>query len=102
MSNDVSHDHNFKDLIVEYPRDALALFAADEAPQTEDAARITPVRQERLKERLGDRFRELDTPLLVEWADGRREGDPVRPRGRVPRAKILDFTGWRNTAWTSP
>ena len=73
MSNDVSHDHNFKDLIVEYPRDALALFAADEAPQTEDAARITPVRQEQLKERLGDRFRELDTPLLVEWADGRRE-----------------------------
>ena len=37
-------------------------------------ARIIPVRQEQLKERLGDRFRELDTPLLVEWPDGRREG----------------------------
>jgi hypothetical protein len=24
-------------------------------------------------ERLGERFRELDTPLLVEWSDGRRE-----------------------------
>jgi hypothetical protein len=31
------------------------------------------VRQEQLKERLGDRFRELDVPLLVEWPDGRRE-----------------------------
>lgn len=25
-----------------------------------------------LKERLGDRFRELDVPLLLEWPDGRR------------------------------
>ena len=33
---------------------------------------ITPVRQEQLQERLGSRFRELDTPLLVEWTDGRR------------------------------
>ncbi len=32
-----------------------------------------PIRQEQLKERLGDRFRELDVPLLVEWPDGRRE-----------------------------
>ncbi len=31
------------------------------------------MRQEQLKERLGERFRELDTPLLVEWPDGRRE-----------------------------
>ena len=36
-------------------------------------ARIIPVRQEQLKERLVDRFRELDTPLLVEWPDGRRK-----------------------------
>ena len=35
--------------------------------------RITPIRQEQLKKRLGDRFRELDVPLLVEWPDGRRE-----------------------------
>ena len=35
--------------------------------------RIVPARQEQLKERLGNRFRELDVPLLVEWANGRRE-----------------------------
>jgi Domain of unknown function (DUF4351) len=36
-------------------------------------ARIVPVRQEQLQDRLGERFRELDVPLLVEWPDGRRE-----------------------------
>ena len=72
MAN-VSHDQNFKNLILDYPRDALALFAAEEAPEPGDDARVTPLRQEQLKERLGDRFRELDVPLLVEWDDGRRE-----------------------------
>ena len=68
-----SHDQNFKNLILDYPRDALAFFAADEAPAPDDDVVITPVRQEQLKERLGDRFRELDAPLKVEWGDGRRE-----------------------------
>ena len=68
-----SHDQNFKNLIVDYPRDALAFFAAEEAPAPGDDVKITPVRQEQLKERLDDRFRELDVPLLVEWRDGRRE-----------------------------
>ena len=31
------------------------------------------MRQEQLKKRLGDGFRALDTPLLVEWGDGHRE-----------------------------
>ena len=68
-----SHDQNFKNLIVDYPRDALAFFAAEEAPAPGDDVEITPLRQEQLKERLGDQFRELDVPLLVEWRDGRRE-----------------------------
>ena len=70
---DTSHDQNFKNLIVDYPRDALAFFAAAEAPAPDDEVEITPLRQEQLKERLGDRFRELDAPLLVKWRDGRRE-----------------------------
>ena len=71
--NAVNHDQNFKNLILDYPLDALALFAPEEAPARNDPVRILPVRQEQLKERLGNRFRELDVPLLVEWADGRRE-----------------------------
>ena len=73
MANALSHDQNFKNLILDYPRDALAFFAPEEAPAPADQVRIVPARQEQLKERLGNRFRELDVPLLVEWADGRRE-----------------------------
>ncbi len=73
MADTVSHDQNFKNLIVDYPRDALAFFAPEEAPAPEDDVRILPLRQEQGKERLGDRYRELDTPLLVKWADGRRD-----------------------------
>ena len=73
MADRVSHDQNFKNLVVDYPREALAFFAPDEAPQADEPTRIVPVREEQLKDRLGDRFRRLDAPLLVEWEDGRRE-----------------------------
>ena len=68
----MDHDQNFKNLILDYARQALEFFAPDEVLDLE-RARITPLRQEQLKERLGERFRELDVPLLVEWPDGRRE-----------------------------
>lgn len=68
-----SHDQNFKNLILDYPRQALELFATEEHAALESSVKIVPIRQEQLKERLGERFRELDVPLLVEWPDGRRE-----------------------------
>ncbi len=68
-----SHDQNFKNLILDYPRQALAFFATAEAGDIDASASITPIRQEQLKRRLSDRFHELDVPLLVEWPDGRRE-----------------------------
>ena len=83
----MDHDQNFKNLVLDYPRQALAFFAESEAQQITPDVRITPVREEQLKERLGERFRELDIPLLVEWPDGRRaalvfvveeETDPAR------------------------
>ncbi|MDO5056406.1 MAG: hypothetical protein Q4E06_03630 [Lautropia sp.] len=69
----ISHDQNFKNLILDYPRQALAFFAAEEAARIDPSARITPIRQEQLKDRLSDRFFELDVPLLVEWGNGERE-----------------------------
>ncbi len=69
----MSHDQNFKNLILDYPHQALAFFAAEEAWDRLVGAEVLPVRQEQLKSRLGDRFRELDVPLLVQWPDGRRE-----------------------------
>ena len=83
----MSHDQNFKNLICDYPREAIGFFAAVEAQAVDAGARILPIREEQLKERLGERFRELDIPLLVEWPDGRRaalvfvveeETDPAR------------------------
>ena len=63
------HDQNFKNLILDYPRQALAFFAAEAAAEIDAGARITPIRQEQLQERLG----ELDVPLLAQWPDGQRE-----------------------------
>ena len=71
-----NHDQNFKNLILDYPHEALSFFAAEEASEIKAETRITPIRQEQLKERLGDRFHELDVPLLVEWPDGQREALP--------------------------
>ena len=69
----ISHDQNFKNLIVQYPRDALKLFAPEEADVIDRWVRITPIRQEQLVEKPGSRFFELDVSLLLEWPDGRRE-----------------------------
>lgn len=82
----MNHDQNFKNLILDYLRPSLDFFARPEAEVIPEEARILPVRQEQLQERLGDRFRELDTPLLVEWRNGREavvfileeESDPER------------------------
>ena len=69
----MSHDQNFKNLILDYPRAALEFFAREEVETIPPTARITPVRQEQLKKRLGDRFRELDTPLLVEFSREKKQ-----------------------------
>lgn len=69
----MDHDQHFKNLILDYPREAIALFAEAEAREIDATVRVTPVRQEQLKARLGDRHRETDIPLLLEWPDGRRQ-----------------------------
>ena len=70
----VDHDQNFKNLILDYPQQALRFFANKEIDDDLSDARIIPLREEQLKESLGDRYRRLDVPLLVEWPDGRRLG----------------------------
>jgi len=74
----MSHDQNFKNLILDYPHQALAFFAAEEAADQLADAEIFPARREQIKDRFGDRFRELDVPLLVQWPDGRREAQVPR------------------------
>jgi hypothetical protein len=72
-SRRVSHDQNFKNLIIDYPLQAIQLFSPEEAGLLSPDVRVVPLRQEQLKERLGERFRELDVPLMVEWPNGQRE-----------------------------
>ena len=69
----MSHDQNFKNLILDYPLQALAFSAPEEAKALPPDVVIRSVREELPKDRLGDRFFELDVPLLAEWPDGRRE-----------------------------
>ena len=111
MADPVSHDQNFKNLIVDYPREALEFFASEEAPRPEDSVRIVPVREEQLKERLGDRYRRLDVPLLVEWEDGSREpilflveeeSDPRRFSPRRLAYYDLDLGGMFDTVRVVP
>ena len=42
LASRVSHDQNFKNLILDYPRQALEFFAPEEAPGPEDDVRILP------------------------------------------------------------
>ena len=72
MSKRVSHDQNFKNQILDYPLQAVAFYAPEEAQALDQKPRVIAVRQEQLKDRLGDRFREMDTPLLLEWPNGER------------------------------
>lgn len=69
----MDHDHSFKNLILDYPREALAFFAPQVAADLPADAVFTPIREEQLKERLGERFRELDTPVEVSFPSGERE-----------------------------
>jgi len=62
-------------------------------PRAVDAgARILPIREEQLKERLGERFRELDVPLLV-------AGPSARMANWKPRLRLtIHDTGFRHPA----
>ncbi len=48
----ITHDQNFKNLILDYPRRALEFFATEEAGDMTPEVRITPVRQEQTKDRV--------------------------------------------------
>ncbi len=41
----MTHDQNFKNLILDYPRESIALFAAVEAQAIDAEARVTPVKR---------------------------------------------------------
>lgn len=69
----LSHDQNFKNLIADYALQALHFILPAQTRDWPEDVRVSLIRQEQLKDRLGDSFRELDIPLRVEFPDGSRE-----------------------------
>ncbi|HLX61453.1 MAG TPA: hypothetical protein VKX17_09245 [Planctomycetota bacterium] len=68
-----SHDVNFKNLILDYLRDALEFFAHEEVGRLPRKVKFTPLREEQLKEFLGERGLKLDVAVKVEFPNGERE-----------------------------
>ncbi|MCG5531748.1 hypothetical protein LRD18_12970, partial [Halorhodospira halochloris] len=68
------HDRRMQELVLDYPEQALQLFAADEAERIDQGAKISSLRQEMSKHKLSRPLRRLDVPMLVEWSNGEREG----------------------------
>ena len=54
MEDVMDHDQSFKNLILDYPRESLLFFAQEESEEIGPDVHILPVRQEQLKERLGE------------------------------------------------
>ena len=69
----ISHDQNFKNLILDFPGEALAFFLPKEQIPLDDSVVVRPIRQEASKLRFWHRNMIMDTPLRVEWPDGERE-----------------------------
>ena len=69
-----AHDQNFKNLILDYLRESLEFFAQSEAAFFTPDVTITPLREEQIKEWMGDRGAILDVPVIVKWPHGEQAG----------------------------
>jgi len=65
-----SHDHNFKNVFLDFPREALELFYPQALEQYGELQEITFVRQEPRKRRLSDSGLALDMPILFRFDRG--------------------------------
>jgi hypothetical protein len=68
-----SYDQLVKQLLVDFPHDALRFFGGKSGREITSATRITLLRQEQISRRLGRGHRIVDALPLVEWPDGSRE-----------------------------
>jgi hypothetical protein len=97
-----THDQNFKNLILDYPVQAIEFFAPQEANTLDEPVKVTPLRQEQLKNKFGDRCRELDTPLMFEShvEDNRHvildpAAYPTRDAAIYPNSDVMiDYLPW--------
>lgn len=69
----IGHDHNFKNMALDYTARMIELGAPPEAAALPSGVKFEPVRQELLKENLDDSFHELDVPIKATFPDGTTE-----------------------------
>ena len=65
-----SHDHNFKNLFLDFPREALTWLLPEVQREYGELRHIEFVRQEPGKRKLTDRGLELDMPILFTFDAG--------------------------------
>ena len=64
-----SHDHNFKNLLLDFPKEALEFFFPEALEAWGNIQKITFVRQEPKKHHLSDASLELDMPILFQFKE---------------------------------
>lgn len=68
-----SHDQNFKNLIQDFPIEAIEFFAGEAFPKIKGSPKVTFLRQEQRKKKLSDSFSALDIPILLEWPNSHKK-----------------------------
>ena len=66
-----SHDHNFKNLLADFPKEALDRILPEATEKFGKILKIEFVRQEPKKRRLSDAHLALDMPILFSFEKGR-------------------------------
>ena len=65
-----SHDHNFKNVFLDFPKEALTWILPDIPSDLGTIQRVEFVRQEPKKQRLSDGYLSLDMPILYTFENG--------------------------------
>jgi hypothetical protein len=73
LDRDISYDQETKQLVREYPLEALRFYGRDEGRALPDATRVEFLQQEQISEHLGQGHRLVDVLPLVTLPDGRRQ-----------------------------
>jgi len=66
----ISHDHNFKNVFIDFPQKALEWFLPDIPANLGKLRKVVFVRQELRKRRLSDAHMSLDMPVLYTFENG--------------------------------
>jgi hypothetical protein len=96
-SDRISYDQAIKQLLVDFPLPALALFAGEEG-QLPPGVKVTHLKQEQVSRSIGKGFREIDSLLLLEFPDGSQEALVFLVEGeahptRDASFKLLEYVG---------